>query len=95
MYTVSTDTGLADTPIDVECANGRSHRPCGQRPISYRVARDGTPQYDGWIDVHKTHHVSAKVLRGSVQELVIVLTVQVAYYVHPPTHRIVATCGGN
>lgn len=67
----------------------------GQRPISYRVARDGTPQYDGWIDVHKTHHDSAEVLRGSVQELVIVLTVQVAYYVRRPTHRIVATCGGN
>lgn len=91
MYTVSTDTGLAlDTadPIDLGdalLAELTTHG--GQRPIGYRITRDGTPQHDGWIDVHNTHHDSADFLRNSVKELVNVMIIQAAYDKHPPLAR--------
>ena len=86
MYSVTTDTGLThDTanPIDLgEALYAEFTAHGAQRPISYSITRDGTPQHDGTIDVHNTDHDSADFLRSSVQELVDAMIIQAAYEAH-------------
>ena len=86
MYSVTTDTGLTlDTgdPIDLgEALLAELTAHGAQRPISYRITRNGAPQHDGDVDVHRTDHDSAGFLRDSVQRLVDAMIIKAAYDAH-------------
>lgn len=86
MYSVNSDTGLhleTASPIDLGEALIADLTAHGvQRPISYSITRDGTPQHDSWIDVSNSPDGSEEFIRTSVQRLVDAMIIRAAYEAH-------------
>lgn len=86
MYSVTTDTGLTldvANLIDLgEAVHAQVAAHGGERSISYTITRDGTPQYDSWIDVSTGPEGAEDFIRTSLQRLVDAIIIEAAYEAH-------------